>query len=66
MIPPDVAVRLDCTALLQLYHTADSTCCLFAAVCHLLLQQYKWHEPSREAIEGAFDTLLQVGNAVPR
>jgi hypothetical protein len=31
------------------------------AVLHLLLQQYKWHEPSREAIEGAFDTLLQVG-----
>lgn len=25
-----------------------------------VLQQYKWHEPSREAIEGAFDKLLQV------
>eukprot|EP00882_Tetradesmus_deserticola_P015277 GHRQ01016273.1.p1 GENE.GHRQ01016273.1~~GHRQ01016273.1.p1 ORF type:complete len:278 (+),score=64.89 GHRQ01016273.1:16-849(+) len=24
-----------------------------------LFEQYKWHEPSREAIEGAFDTLLQ-------
>lgn len=34
-------------------------------LCHGVLpvvyvQQYKWHEPSREAIEGAFDKLLQV------
>ena len=29
-------------------------------VC-LFLQQYKWHEPSREAVEMAFDKLLQVG-----
>lgn len=40
--------------------------CLFrlaehACLCFDVTQQYKWHEPSREAIEMAFDKLLQVG-----
>lgn len=42
---------------------ADYVCLLdmpMACVCVSHLQQYKWHEPSREAIEGAFDKLLQV------
>jgi hypothetical protein len=35
------------------------TACVLTG-CVLSVQQYKWHEESREAIEGAFEKLLKV------
>lgn len=29
----------------------------------MLPQEYRWHEPSREAIEVAFENIMQVGGA---